>query len=1141
MSDTAKEPTPYEIRAELETAIVQDLLGPIGGETEELDEPRVSDRYLVGLLAPQKIPPSELESTDEVAIADKGNPEEGDTATTAPPVSSMFPSSLGLTFCVEGEAKAIKISASWGRYERGPSEFIETETGKPKTVWKRYPLGGETIQKLIDGKTLDWTVDSEQAPSVCVTINMRRLENREWIISVFLVNGQTETSQHRDTAWLFQPQLKIAAPNQENPAIFLRKPMVLDTIQTPEEQIMAMLYRQEVEFAVGHGISVHATKSADDPTKAVSLETSVIPRYEVPKTTPPTAAEIPELAGLILDMKDLASIEPQQLQILAQAYQQWINQQTQIDLGRYQEVAQVALEQCQRTQQRIQAGIETLIHNPKAKEAFHFMNRAMWQQRVHSIYSEQKRRGQTISLSDVDIPKNRSWYPFQLAFILLNIPSLTDLHHPERSNLEEAIADLLWFPTGGGKTEAYLGVAAFTMGIRRLQGITGDRHPAGVTVLMRYTLRLLTLQQFQRATALICACESIRRQDEGKWGIEPFRIGLWVGGDSSPNWTSNSEEFVKKSRGQGGIPRQGSPLQLTNCPWCGTAIELGKHVEVESYEQGRGRTFTRCGDDLGQCEFSTGEGLPVIVVDEEIYRRLPTLLIATVDKFAQMPWLGQVQMLFGRINGYCSRHGFRSPDLEDKDSHKAKRNLPAAKTTSHPLLRPPDLIIQDELHLISGPLGSLVGLYETAIDSLCTWELDGQKIYPKIIASTATIKQAHEQVHRLFCRQLQVFPPQGINIEDNFFSRQRPTNEFTPGRLYLGICAHGRRIKAAMIRVYLAAMASAQFLYEKYGQKVDPWMTLVGYFNSIRELGGTRRLVDDDIRIRLARMSQRGLANRYIREIDELTSRKSSTEIPEILDKLETPFNPELNQKTKGKKNNQNNYPLDVVLATNMLSVGVDVKRLGLMVVCGQPKNTAEYIQATSRVGRSYPGLVITLYNWARPRDLSHYERFEHYHSTFYQNVEALSVTPFSSGAVYRGLTGLLVSLVRLSELEFNSNEGAGKITVDHPSIQAAIEAIATRASLIENSDRGESIKQELTQRVRKWLDKAQNKAGGAVLKYRSRDGQSIGLLKTASGESWDDFTCLNSLRNVEPTIGLIFTDQPPDDDYNRLPQPYSG
>lgn len=395
-----------------------------------------------------------------------------------------------------------------------------------------------------------------------------------------------------------------------------------------------------------------------------------------------------------------------------------------------------------------------------------------------------------------------------------------------------------------------------------------------------------------------------------------------------------------------------------------------------------------------------------MVVDEEIYRRPPSLLIATVDKFAQMPWKGETQMLFGKVDGVCDRHGFLSPEIEDGQWHPARHGLPNVTNRPHGWLRPPDLIIQDELHLISGPLGSMVGLYEAAVDELCTWEVDGQRVRPKVVASTATIRRAPDQVQKLFVRKLEIFPPQGTDIHDSFFALQRPVSPEYPGRRYIGLCAFGRRYPAAIIRGYVAHMAAAQKLYDDYDRLADPWMTLAGYFNSIRELAGTRRLAEDDIRARLRDADQGGLAKRRLRALTELTSRMSSTDIPRILERLEIPFDKTLEaqrlaERRAGQKPSSPT-PYDMVLATNMISVGVDIDRLGLMLVAGQPKNTSEYIQATSRVGRSAdgPGLVCTLFNWARPRDLSHYETFEHYHDTFYKHVEALSVTPFSARAL---------------------------------------------------------------------------------------------------------------------------------------------
>jgi hypothetical protein len=653
--------------------------------------------------------------------------------------------------------------------------------------------------------------------------------------------------------------------------------------------------------------------------------------------------------------------------------------------------------------------------------------------------------------------------------------------------------------------------------------------------------------------ALICACESIRRKalerGDKRWGETPFRIGLWVGRRTTPNKTEDAAEAIKQLRGnQFGGAGIGSPYQLTTCPWCGSAIEPGKHLDSKPFPNESARTLTYCGDKFGQCLFSkrqaAEEGLPVVVVDEEIYRRLPTLLIATVDKFAQMPWKGEVQMLFGMVNGYCERHGFRSPEIEDSQFHpKTRGGLPAAKTVEQTPLRPPDLIIQDELHLISGPLGTLVGLYETAIDRLCTWDVGGKKVRPKVVASTATIKSAAVQVRALFLRTVNIFPPHGLDVQDNFFSLQRVPSDENPGRCYIGICATGRRLKAALIRVYTAFLCSAQALYEKYGKAADPWMSLVGYFNSMRELGGMRRLVDDDVFTRAKKMDRRGLAKRFFGTdyLAELTSRMRSEDIPQILDRLESVFDPELEEKRREafKTKNYKNIPkkpLDVLLATNMISVGVDVRRLGLMVVAGQPKACAEYIQATSRVGRNpkAPGLVCTVFNWARPRDLSHYETFEHYHATFYKHVEPLSVTPFSPGALQRGLAGLLVALVRLRRMEFNTNEAASRVQASDPYVQDAIAAICRRAELVgDGTAVADFCRAQLQAKADLWQAEAQNQTGGRTLTFAEprgggdgpKRGTTISLLRHPGLEKWEEFTCLNSLREVEPSVKLIMDD----------------
>jgi len=1129
-------PLPHEIRKEIEDLIISELHGTIGGPDEELDEQNVRSRYILGTLAPRK-QITEPDPQDELAENGYITREDENLEPSAPSGKTLFPSSMGFTFCVDGSAKEISVTAKWGRYEKTRSKtIIDHKTGNLKRIWKRIPV--EEVKPLIlkEGIFGPVMITGEQ-PDVNLRGKIRKAGD-SWIITIFLVNEQEETKNLKDERWLFQTELIVADP--ENKPVFQFKTRGRETDSNKkdheEEVIMDMIYRNHLEFASGHGVGVHVDIYPADPQKAVRISTRAIPSYEVPKTVAPPASDFP---GLVLDMKNLAESEnPEELiNPLIDTYEEWIEKERErIDLEseslkEYENSVNIVLEDCRDALKRIKEGLRLLKNDKNALEAFRFMNRAMAEQRIHTIYSEKVRRGEKPDIKTIDVPENRTWYPFQLAFILINIPSLTDLHHKDREKSSKSIADLLWFPTGGGKTEAYLGLSAYTMAIRRLQGeIEGRDGEQGLAVLMRYTLRLLTLQQFQRASALICAMEVIRREDVNKWGKSPFRLGLWVGYNTTPNKTEGSEKSITNSQSgykKGSIigGTGGSPAQLTNCPWCGEKIKAGEDIIVEAYNKGRGRTIIYCGDPMGKCTFSKkhspDEGIPVLVVDEEIYRIIPSMLISTVDKFAQMPWKGEVQVFFGQVSGYCERHGFRSPDLEDSDSHPPVKGTKygSAKTIDHLPLRPPDLIIQDELHLISGPLGTLVGLYETAIDALCSWKVDGKSVRPKVIASTATIKKASDQVHSIFLRDVKIFPPGGLDVGNNFFSIQKPPDERNPGRKYIGLCAPGYRMKEILIKVFVAAMASTKTVFDKYGSLADPWMTLVGYFNSLRELGGMRRLVDDQVRTMLTKMDKRGYSKRIINTftVEELTSRKGSTEIPEILDRMERPF------ETKSKNNKKS--PIDVLLATNMISVGIDVHRLGLMVVCGQPKYTAEYIQATSRVGRHFPGLVLTVYNWARPRDLSHYEHFEHYHSTFYKHVETLSVTPFAPRAMDKALTALFVSLVRLFGLDFNSNQNAGNITANHKYIQNAINIISERASLVTNDKAtGDNVKKELQIRLDDWLRDALNKSGGRILGYASRnDGRTLGLLRKPGIDEWSLWTCLNSLRDVEASVNLIF------------------
>lgn len=1153
--------TPTTIRDELTLMVVNDLLGPAGGPQEELDqrEDRVTNRYLVGMLAPRSTPVA-AEAQDSLGTDGKDDAEVGATDASTTSAGAFFPNSIGLSFVVESEAKAILIKTEWGRYRRLKSSTqVSPKTGAAANTWKREPFFGDPlVVPLRNGLFGPLQPRPDTDPAVLVQGKMRQTP-RGWVITVFFVNTQPEQDRKKDEAWVFQPKMWVLDAAVPPHTIFVQRRdwqhdlTRMDPVSREETETLEMLYRHRLEFAVGHGVSVHAMLPSPDAVRAQMVETVFVPCSELPQQTPPTPEDDPNLGGVVLDMKELAQLPKAamvaSLRQLEFAYGMWIQRET-AKLGNPAErlaphaaAAQRAMDRCQRAQDRIREGIDLIKADALAEEAFRFANHAMWLQRVRSTYSRKVRKKELLAgapVDPVDVPANRTWRLFQLAFVLLNLPSITRLDHPDRSHETDAAADLLWFATGGGKTEAYLGLTAYTLALRRLQqtseGRDGDH---GVAVLMRYTLRLLTLQQFQRAAALLCACETVRKADIPKWGTTPFRLGLWVGSKATPNTLKQAAESLRQGNVGGRPGSSGTPHQLTSCPWCGREI-LPQHVRVYEPPSEIGRCVTYCGDATGGCAFSEAkspkEGLPVMVVDEDIYRRPPSLLIATVDKFAQMAWKGETQSLFGQVSGLCLRHGFLTPEVEVDDSgnHPARSPLPRVQHQPHGPLRPPDLIIQDELHLISGPLGSMVALYETAVDELCSWTVNGHRVRPKVIASTATIRRAPDQVRKLFVRRLEVFPPQGTSIRDSFFALERPVGEQFPGRRYLGICAFGRRYPAAMIRVYVALMASAQKLFEKYDNLADPWMTLTGYFNSIRELAGTRRLMEDDIRSRLRDADQRGLARRQIRfgAVEELTSRKSGADIPRLLERLEVVFDKAQEaQRVADRKAGRPvaTSPFDAVLATNMISVGVDIDRLGLMVVAGQPKNTSEYIQATSRVGRSRsgPGLVLTLFNWARPRDLSHYESFEHYHETFYKHVEALSVTPFSAAALKRGLAGVLVALMRLREQRLNANPKAGELQNNDAGMADAMNRIVARAALaLGDPSVGTLAQQMLDERRDHWLARVRGQIDHR-LGYQDDAHGIVGLLRQPGPAGWELFTCLNSLRDVEGTVDLILDQNP--------------
>lgn len=1120
--------TPAEVREQLVEALQLDLVGPTPEDAlhaEETIPQAPSLWYLTGFLVPYEASLSQRsddtgdDDLDEVSRTSSGDDETTPEAASAR--KALFPSSIGLSFLVPQETTALNICVDWGDYAPVPQEGeenvaetrLQTLTSTP---WQRSPRQSGLRVPLGQNTT---HLDVPESDGLQLVLSVRKVNANTKLppgtkaVSLFLVNSrQPAPDSERDIAYIFQTKLTV-----QTEAWFVPRPDLRgQTLDDDDERIADLQYRNDYEFAVGHNVSAVAIEDGNGQCK--EIRSAWIPSAEVEKVIPSDIEEVELGMEALSEATDGAAVR-QMVGPMVIAYAAWIGEQRtkipQESTCRVQ-VTEELLHRAHNVKERITAGLNAL-DEPDVLEAFRITNRAI----ATSIRQRSCHELDDLSPDEVVPPQ---WRPFQLAFLLMNIVGLANPTHDERK-----LVDLLFFPTGGGKTEAYLGLAAFTMVLRRL------RHPgiqsAGLSVLMRYTLRLLTLDQLGRAATLICALELERQKDVEKLGRWPFEIGLWVGQTATPNRMGkkgDKDDNTARARtlAYTNGKTQISPIPLENCPWCGTKFTKNSFQLLPNPDQPTDLSIicvNRKGRKDGKpaCSFRGDRPLPILTVDDPIYRRLPAFIIATVDKFANLPWVGETGALFGRVHRY-NENGFYGPAAVNGGGRPLDTPLP-----------PPDLIIQDELHLISGPLGTMVGLYETAIDYLCSYEVNGVRVSPKIVASTATVRRATSQIRALFGRSaVEVFPPPGPNRHDSFFAKTVPVTE-RHGRRYVGIAAQGRSLKVVLMRSYLALLGAAQKAWKEAGgdknpqNPADPYMTLVGYFNSLRELGGSRRIVEDEVKSRLESYSLRrrenetkGLFNNrtIADEPLELTSRVSTGEVAEAKSRLAQTYNPK--------------ERLDVVLATNMISVGLDITRLGLMVVLGQPKTVAEYIQATSRVGRDdkRPGLVVTLLNVHRPRDRSHYERFQAWHNTFYRAVEATSVTPFSPRAIDRGLVAITVALARLRCSELTAPLNAVNIIEHRDELNFVVEALSERAEA-QNLDKESS--EELRHKIRKqtlelldnWMYLAKEKGS---LQYQREVGQAPPLLFDPLDPDLEkqpavarQFKAQRSLRDVEPTVNL--------------------
>lgn len=1000
--------------------------------------------------------PAGTEGDEKERHDDKASSEDGKE--DAPVRRYTPPSSIGVSFCLASSCTYIEANYFASHYEYDNA----------KHYWVRYEL--EEQQKFF-APTHDYDSYRKEIWGGRARIDILwRKHDAGWIVTVSFCNNSQMLPKYssdvefaRDLAekTLFEARLEVRV-SENDIALY---PSVDKSLLDEEEQELELQYRDKKLYAIGHGTGVDWEISKN----GMVIFTESIPTAEVPQVTANLESK------QVLELRYLANALNNKSHTIAslaefvQDYGRWIEEQEKKVSSFPKEdhpVGSRITTKMREVEKRMHSGIKLLSSDNSALLAFSLANRAI----LNQMEQGGKQKGKK--------PKSDyAWRPFQLAFLLTVLESATDNDSEHRD-----LVDLIWFPTGGGKTEAYFGLIAYVVLLRRL------RHPAtsgGTTVLMRYTLRLLTKDQYLRAARLICALELIRkgRDDLGDTAIS---IGLWVGGEASPNSFADAHKLVCDAKNA--KKEKIASLVINACPWCGAEFTISSG----SYQSGAHDFHFQCSNKA--CDFGvTEEPIPCNVVDEHLYLNPPTLIIGTVDKFARMPWEERIENFFGKSGN-----------------------------------RPPELIIQDELHLISGALGTVSGLYEAAIDSII--RLRG--LYPKYVASTATIRTAEGQIKRLYGRKAAVFPPPGITCDDSYFAKIIPLSK-KPGRLYLGYFAPqlNRQKSLAPLAATLLAAPVALFTNEANEELLlDAWWTNIVYHGSLKGLASSHMSFDTDVRDRLQMM----IAEIKACPLKKFAEAEQDIKLKDrLVEKLEQRVLPLFEELTSHKTADQNAetfsklkiaYPqngcLDAALATNMVSVGLDVARLALMVINGQPLTTAEYIQASSRVGRGgVPGVVFVNYYRDQTRSLSHYEQFKAYHEAFYRYVEPTSVTPFTWQARKKALHAAIVSVIRHG---VTGCREASDFSAQSPELQKALAVLKGRCA-----DAAETLTEDVLEHIdsltREWESKCtQCSQSKRAFKYFSSGDRAFeNLLCNFDDTIQGLWPTLQSMRDVEDTALL--------------------
>lgn len=1013
----------YKAREEIYELLKKELVGPVE-EYETIQEELPIKTYSLGILYPQGVSEYRNENPELLEDKDDDNAEENESVKLE---NTDRQASIGISCNIKNKINKLKIKITYAQY-----------VCEEKKTWRRFP---KEWQKEVEIKSRS-KIEVDKGLEVRINTYKVFTDNTTTatisLINTNIAKKEEELSSICSKSFL---QVKMEISSVDATDIFIEKQIKLNTLDDYELENLNLLYRNKTNLAIGNGTAVMWERSGRETNR---IWTESLPEYTANQMIPSTTeiSKYREIEFLANGDKEEIYIE---LKKLPDEYEKWLNEQSEDDTLSEKEKNILAknIQKAKEVNKRMINTINMLYQKEDAFKAFQFMNKAMLNQ------MRKKRK-------TVEIP---NWYPFQIAFILLTLDGIID-----KNNSNRDIVDLLWFPTGGGKTEAYLGVLAFTIFLRKIEQTKKGDLPIGTVAIMRYTLRLLTLQQFERAATLICACELLRQENVTILGKEEISIGLWVG-ENTETYLKNGKDKIKEYKKEQ-FRNSNNPCLIKRCPWCGEEIKIDQYdLDLQD----------RVGIKCGRCEIKGY--LPIYLIDEEIYNRRPTLLISTVDKYARIPWLKDAGRIFGL------------------DQEK---------------ILPPELIIQDELHLIAGPLGTISGLYETIVDEFCS----SKRIKPKIIASTATIRNADEQIKSLYARKSNIFPTQIKDISNSFFAEEGNEKQKAT-RMYIGTISTNISPVTLLVRVYAAVFYATRYLKEKgYSDEVvDSFWTEVGYFNSIRELGGAVVQIRNDVKDRYKYLCREKFKNimpyeqmrkYYLDKMEEITSRNTGKgTIEEVLHKLEIKY-PRRDAK-------------DYVLATNMISVGIDIDRLNLMIIDGQPKLNSEYIQASSRVGRRTPSIVINLYNATKSRDKSHYEQFITYHSNIYKYVEATSVTPFSSMAREKALHAVLISLARQFIPEMKDEKGAGRIKDKKDEIYKLVNKILQRIKIVDKEEL-QKAEEELDDIIEKW-DKITD---GYNLTYSQKDTKKLLVRTDEANNSTSGFITLNSMRNVD-TASNIF------------------